>query len=196
MNIQPLDVRSGVYFGSLSLNHSSLFGICSVGSNRTVCIICSFCTVHVRLGPYSACLLLGVQRMLCPMPVRNSPIVLRPAMRSWQSARKRVCRPTYWRQIRFLGGWPIRSWAISITTFRFSIWMASTRIGCSIQQFFLKSISLSTFYIVGFCPLFRLWDFVLWDSVLWDFVRRAFVLWDFVLWDSVRIPLCVFAYWR
>ena len=47
-----------------------------------------------------------------------------------------------------------------------------------------KSISLSTFYIVGFCPLFRLWDVVLWDSVLWDFVRR-----DFVLRDSVRIPL-------
>ena len=59
---------------------------------------------------------------------------------------------------------------------------SATRIGCSIQQF--KSISLSTFYIVGFCPLFRLWDFVLWDSVLWDFVRRDFVLWDFVLWDS------------
>ena len=51
-----------------------------------------------------------------------------------------------------------------------------------------KSICLSTFYIVGFCPLFMLWDFVLWDSVLWDFVRRDFVLWDFVLWDSVRIP--------
>ena len=47
-------------------------------------------------------------------------------------------------------------------------------------------MSLSTFYIVGFCPLFRLWDFLLWDSVLWDFVRRDFVLWDFVLWDSVR----------
>ena len=44
------------------------------------------------------------------------------------------------------------------------------------QQF--KSISLSIFYFVGFCPIFRLWDFVLWDSVLWDFV----------LWDSVRIP--------
>ena len=150
MNIQPLDVRSGV-FGSLSLTHSSLFGICSVGSNRTVCIICSFCTVHVRLGPYSACLLLGVQRMLCPMPVRNSPIVLRPATRPWQSARKRVCRLTYWRQIRFLGGWPIRSWAISVTTFRFSIWMASTRIGCSIQQF-LKNQSP--------CQLSILWDFV------------------------------------
>ena len=54
------------------------------------------------------------------------------------------------------------------------------------QQF--KSISLSTFYFVGFCPIFRLWDFVLWDSVLWDFVRRDFVLWDFVVWDSVRIP--------
>ena len=75
--------------------------------------------------------------------------------------------------------------------------MASTRIGCSIQQF--KSISLSTFYIVGFCPLFKLWDFVLWDSVrrdfvlwdfvLWDSVLWDFVLWDFVLWDSVRIPL-------
>ena len=38
----------------------------------------------------------------------------------------------------------------------------------------------SQFHIVGFCPLFRLWDFVLWDSVLWDFV-----LWDFVLCDSV-----------
>ena len=44
---------------------------------------------------------------------------------------------------------------------------------------------LSTFYVVGFCPLFMLWDFVLWDFVLWDFVRRDFVLWDFVLWDSV-----------
>ena len=38
---------------------------------------------------------------------------------------------------------------------------------------------------MGFCPLFRLWDFVLWDFVLWDFVRRDYVLWDFVLWDSV-----------
>ena len=38
----------------------------------------------------------------------------------------------------------------------------------------------SNFHIVGFCPLFMLWDFVLWDFVLWDFVRR-----DFVLWDSV-----------
>ena len=45
---------------------------------------------------------------------------------------------------------------------------------------------------MGFCPLFRLWDFVLWDSVLWDFVRRDFVLWDFVLWDSVRIPLILY----
>ena len=57
-----------------------------------------------------------------------------------------------------------------------------------VHQSSFKSISLSTFYSVGFCPLFRLWDFVLWDSVLWDFVRRDFVLWDFVLWDSVRIP--------
>ena len=38
------------------------------------------------------------------------------------------------------------------------------------------AISLSTFYTVGFCPLFMLWDSVLWDFVLWDFV-----LWDFVL---------------
>ena len=38
---------------------------------------------------------------------------------------------------------------------------------------------------MGFCPLFRLWDFVLWDSVLWDFVLWDSVLWDFVLWDSV-----------
>ena len=43
------------------------------------------------------------------------------------------------------------------------------RFGCSIQQF--KSISFSTFYIVGFCLLFRLWDFVLWDFVLCDSVR-------------------------
>ena len=49
---------------------------------------------------------------------------------------------------------------------------------------------LFIFHIVGFCPLFMLWDSVLWDFVLWDFVRRDFVrrdfvLWDFVLWDSV-----------
>ena len=50
------------------------------------------------------------------------------------------------------------------------------------------NVSSSTFHIMGFCPLFRLWDFVLWDYVLWDFVRRDFILWDFVLWDSVRIP--------
>ena len=31
------------------------------------------------------------------------------------------------------------------------------------------------FHIVGFCPLFMLWD-----SVLWDFVHRDYVLWDFV----------------
>ena len=49
-------------FQSLSLIHSSLFGICSVGSNL---IIFSFCAVQVRLGPYSACLLLGIQQMLC-----------------------------------------------------------------------------------------------------------------------------------
>ena len=67
--------------------------------------------------------------------------------------------------------------------------MASTRIGCSIQQFTVNpSPCQLSINIVGFCPLFRLWDFVLWDSVLWDFVRRDFVLWDFVLWDSVRIP--------
>ena len=53
------------------------------------------------------------------------------------------------------------------------------RIGCSIQQF-------KSFYILGFCPLFRLWDFVLWDSVLWDFVLWDFVRRDFVLWDFVR----------
>ena len=47
------------------------------------------------------------------------------------------------------------------------------------------SLVFSDFHIVGFCPLFRLWDFVLWGFVLWDFVRRDFVLWDFVLWDSV-----------
>ena len=41
-------------------------------------------------------------------------------------------------------------------------------------------ILLSIFHIVGFCPLFMLWDYV-----LWDFVRRDFVLWDYVLWDSV-----------
>ncbi len=41
------------------------------------------------------------------------------------------------------------------------------------------------FHIVGFCPLFMLWDSVLWDFVLWDFVRRDFVCRDFVLWDSV-----------
>ena len=61
-----------------------------------------------------------------------------------------------------------------------------------------KSISLSTFYTVGFCPLFMLWDSLLWDFVVWDFVRRDFVRRDFVrrdfvrrdfvLWDSVRIP--------
>ena len=39
---------------------------------------------------------------------------------------------------------------------------------------------LFIFHIVGFCPLYMLWDSVLWDFVLWDFVRR-----DFVLWDSV-----------
>ena len=49
----------------------------------------------------------------------------------------------------------------------------------------LLSLFFSNFHIVGFCPLFRLWDFVLWDFVLWDFVRRDYVLWDFVLWDSV-----------
>ena len=49
----------------------------------------------------------------------------------------------------------------------------------------LLSLFFSNFRIVGFCPLFMLWDFVLWDFVLWDFVRRDFVLWDFVLWDSV-----------
>ena len=32
------------------------------------------------------------------------------------------------------------------------------------------------FHIVGFCPLFMLWDSVLWDFILWDFVRRDFVL--------------------
>ena len=57
-----------------------------------------------------------------------------------------------------------------------------------VHQSSFNSSSLSIFHIVGFCPHFRLWDFVLWDSVLWDFVRRDFVLWDFVLWDSVRIP--------
>ena len=39
----------------------------------------------------------------------------------------------------------------------------------------LLSLFFSSFHIVGFCPLFRLWDFV-----SWDFVRRAFVLWDSV----------------
>ncbi len=37
-------------------------------------------------------------------------------------------------------------------------------------------VELFICHIVGFCPLFMLWD-----SVLWDFVRRDFVLWDFVL---------------
>ena len=46
-------------------------------------------------------------------------------------------------------------------------------------------VGLFIFHIVGFCPLFMLWDSVLWDFVLWDFVRRDYVLWDFVLWDSV-----------
>ena len=49
----------------------------------------------------------------------------------------------------------------------------------------LCNILLFSFHIVGFCPLFMLWDFVLCDFVLWDFVRRDFVLWDFVMWDSV-----------
>ena len=49
----------------------------------------------------------------------------------------------------------------------------------------LLSIFFSNFHIVGFCPLFMLWDFVLWDFVLWDFVLWDFVLWDFVLWDFV-----------
>ena len=52
------------------------------------------------------------------------------------------------------------------------------------MQDFVALIFLN-FHIVGFCPLFMLWDFVLWDFVLWDFVCRDFVLWDFVLWDSV-----------
>ncbi len=46
-------------------------------------------------------------------------------------------------------------------------------------------ILLYMFHIVGFCPLFMLWDYVLWDFVLWDFVRRDFVLWDSVP-DSQR----------
>ena len=50
------------------------------------------------------------------------------ATRPWQSVRRRVCRLTYWRRIRFRGGWPIRSWAISVTTFRFSNWKASTSV--------------------------------------------------------------------
>ena len=75
-------------FGSLSL---SFFGICSVGSNRTVCIICSFCTVHVSSPIPNASQLVSVQRMLCSMPVRlrSSSIVLRPATRGSESA--------YWR---------------------------------------------------------------------------------------------------
>ena len=36
--------------------------------------------------------------------------------------------------------------------------------------------------IVGFCPLFILWDFVLWDFVLWDSVPDLCVLYiGFVL---------------
>ena len=49
----------------------------------------------------------------------------------------------------------------------------------------LYKILLFMVHIVGFCPLFMLWDSVLWDFVLWDFVHRDFVLWDSVLWDSV-----------
>ena len=64
---------------------------------------------------YSACLLLGVQRMLCPMPVtvRNSSIVLP--------------RKSIYNKI--------------------------------LVNFLYRGI-LSTFQVVGFCPLFRLWDFV------------------------------------
>ena len=51
------------------------------------------------------------------------------------------------------------------------------------MQNILLSLVFSNFHIVGFCPLFMLWDFVMWDFVLWDFVRR-----DFVLCDFSRIP--------
>ena len=55
----------------------------------------------------------------------------------------------------------------------------------SIKLTILCKVLLYIFHIVGFCPLFMLWDSVLWDFVLWDFVRRDFVRRDFVLWDSV-----------
>ena len=133
--------------------------------------------------------------MLSPMPVRNSPIVLRPAGRA--PVRARGGEFADWHtgvgfdyEVADQSG-PERSasrlsdspfgWPRPASRSTDACSQPDDKIGCSIQQF--KSISLSTFYIVGFCPLFRLWNFVLWDSVLWDFVRR-----DFVLWDSVRIP--------
>ena len=58
--------------------------------------------------------------------------------------------------------------------------------------YILLSLFFSNFHIVGFCPLFMLWDFVLWDFVSWDFVRRDFVLWDSVP-DSYNSAIGLYA---
>ena len=44
---------------------------------------------------------------------------------------------------------------------------------------------LSTFHVVGLCPLFILRDLILWGFVSWDFVRTDFVPWGFVACESV-----------
>ena len=114
-------------FWSLSLTHSSLFGICSIGSNRTVCIICSFCTVHVRLGPivhsvtgHPENVVPDAGQELPDCPASSDAILAEREEVSLQTDVLASDSLPRWLTNKFL--------AISDTTFRFSIWMASTSV--------------------------------------------------------------------